>query len=383
MNPQTRSPRFWPILLLMLVGVILGTLGGGVLGALAAFWVASSQPVATSPSDVFPTPQGNPLVTELTLTEDSAIIEAVAKVKPAVVTVVSTQQAQRDIFGEVFEPQASGSGIIIDERGYIVTNNHVVEDARRIQVIYPDGESVDATLVGSDDFYDLAVIRVEGSVPAVAELGDSSLLQPGEPVVAIGSPLGDFKGTVTAGVISALDRTVPIDESFNMEGLIQTDAAINPGNSGGPLVNALGQVVGINTLIVRGSSTSGTVFEGLGFAIPSNTVKYVAQQLIEHGRVERPYLGIRYLAITPRTASAYDLPTDHGAYIQSVEPGSPAAQAGLQAEDIIVRIGGRTIDEDNPLANVLLRFQVGQEVEVNFFRGTQEQTTTVVLGSRP
>ncbi|MBI2844938.1 MAG: trypsin-like peptidase domain-containing protein [Chloroflexi bacterium] len=367
----------------MLVGVILGTLGGGVLGALAAFWVASSQPVATSPSDVFPTPQGNPLVTELTLTEDSAIIEAVAKVKPAVVTVVSTQQAQRDIFGEVFEPQASGSGIIIDERGYIVTNNHVVEDARRIQVIYPDGESVDATLVGSDDFYDLAVIRVEGSVPAVAELGDSSLLQPGEPVVAIGSPLGDFKGTVTAGVISALDRTVPIDESFNMEGLIQTDAAINPGNSGGPLVNALGQVVGINTLIVRGSSTSGTVFEGLGFAIPSNTVKYVAQQLIEHGRVERPYLGIRYLAITPRTASAYDLPTDHGAYIQSVEPGSPAAQAGLQAEDIIVRIGGRTIDEDNPLANVLLRFQVGQEVEVNFFRGTQEQTTTVVLGSRP
>lgn len=375
----------WGSVVLMLLGVLLGTLGGGVLGALAAFWVTGLQPTALpSPvSTLAPPPEVTPVLNQLTRTEDSAIIQAVAEVKPAVVTVINIQRQAVGLFGEVFEPQASGSGVIIDERGYIVTNNHVVENARRIEVIYADGQSVSATLVGSDPFYDLAVIKVDGSVPAVAELGDSSLLQPGESVVAIGSPLGDFKGTVTAGVISALDRTLPIDENFYMEGLIQTDAAINPGNSGGPLVNALGQVVGINTLIVRGDSVSGTVFEGLGFAIPSNTVRYVAQQLIERGKVERPYLGISYLAINPRTASAYDLATDHGAYIQEVEPGGPAAEAGLMLGDIIVAIGGQIIDEENPLVNVLLRFRVGQEVEVRYFRGTQELTTTVVLGARP
>lgn len=366
---------------LMVAGVLLGTLGGGVLGALAGFWVVSSQPVVTAPEGAS-VPQGTPVIIQLTLTEDSAIIEAVAEVKPAVVTVINIQQPE-SFLGEIIQPQASGSGVIIDERGYIVTNNHVVESAQRLEVIFSDGTSVPATLVGTDLFSDLAVLKVEGSVPAIAQLGDSSSLQPGEPVVAIGSPLGDFKGTVTVGVVSALNRTLPVTENFNMEGLIQTDAAINPGNSGGPLVNAVGQVVGINTAIVRGSTVSGTVFEGLGFAIPSNTVRDVVQQIIEKGRVERPYLGIHYLAITPNIAEAYDLPIDRGAYIESVELGSPAARAGLRAGDFLVSIGGQEIDEDNPLVNVLMRFSVGQEVEVQFFRGDQEMTTPVTLGAQP
>jgi len=257
-----------------------------------------------------------------------------------------------------------------------------VEDAERIDVIYADGSKEEATLVGADRYSDLVVIRVEGPVPAVAELGDSSTLQPGEPVAAIGSPLGDFKGTVTVGVISALDRRLDTGRGYLMEDLIQTDAAINPGNSGGPLINVLGQVIGINTAIVGRSAYAGTVAEGLGFAIPSNTVKAVAQQLVNQGYVERPYLGIEYVTITPRLASAYDLPVDHGVYVRRVVPGSPAA-AGLQEGDIITAINDQTIDEDNPLNNVLWRSRVGDEVRLAILRQGEELSVDVTLTQRP
>jgi 2-alkenal reductase len=310
------------------------------------------------------------------------MIEAIAKVKPAVVTVINTLPAQTTA-GEIVEPTASGSGVVISEEGYIVTNNHVVEGAQRLDVIYPDGSKEEATLVGADMYADLAVIKVTRKVPAVAELGDSSALQPGEPVAAIGSPLGDFKGTVTVGVISALDRRLDTGQGYLMENLIQTDAAINPGNSGGPLINALGQVIGINTAIVGRSAYAGTVAEGLGFSIPSNTVRIVAQQLIEKGYVERPYLGIEYAAITPGVASAYDLPSDHGVYVKTVTPQSPAAAAGLQEGDIITAMDGQTIDEANPLANVLWNFHVGDKVELTLFRQGKEMKVEVTLGQRP
>jgi len=375
------GPRYSIVVLVVALGIVAAIICGGLVGGAAGYWVARSQPTPSLPTPVtINQPEGQP--TYLTLTQDSALIEAIAKVKPAVVTVINTLTANRTFSGEVIEPQASGSGVITDEEGHIVTNSHVVEDAERIDVIYADGSKEEATLVGADRYSDLVIIRVEGPVPAVAELGDSSTLQPGEPVAAIGSPLGDFKGTVTVGVISALDRRLDTGRGYLMEDLIQTDAAINPGNSGGPLINVLGQVIGINTAIVGRSAYAGTVAEGLGFAIPSNTVKAVAQQLVNQGYVERPYLGIEYVTITPRLASAYDLPVDHGVYVRRVVPGSPAA-AGLQEGDIITAINDQTIDEDNPLNNVLWRSRVGDQVRLAMLRQGEELSVDVTLTQRP
>jgi S1-C subfamily serine protease len=380
MEKQKTGFGYTLIILLVVVAVLLGTGGGAVVGGLAGYMAASYR-IPPSPS---PTPEatGASEITYLTLTEDSAIIEAVAEVKPAVVTVINTLPPQRGFFGQITEPQASGSGVIIDERGYIVTNNHVVENSSSLEVIFADDTKVSATLVGADAFSDLAIILVDGELPAVAGLGDSAALQPGEPVIAIGSPLGDFKGTVTVGVVSALDRRLELGEGLAMEGLIQTDAAINQGNSGGPLVNALGQVVGINTAIVRGDGYGSAVAEGLGFAIPSNTVKEVTEQLIQYGHVRRPYLGVQWVAIDPTIAAAYNLPVQFGAYIQEVEAGTPAERAGLQAGDIITAIGGQAIDEQNPLVNILMRLDPGEEVQMTVVREGREITLGVTLGSR-
>lgn len=380
---RSSGARYYIVLLVVALGIVTAIVCGGVVGGAAGYWVARSQPTPSVPTPPTSVPIAQPgEATHLTLTQDSAMIEAIAKVKPAVVTVINTLPAQQTFFG-IEEPQASGSGVIIGEEGYIVTNNHVVEEAQRLDVIYADGSKKEATLVGADKYSDLAVIKVEGAVPAMAELGDSTALQPGEPVAAIGSPLGDFKGTVTVGVISALDRRLDTGEGYWMEGLVQTDAAINPGNSGGPLINALGQVIGINTAIVGRSAYAGTVAEGLGFAIPSNTVTEVTQQLLDQGYVERPYLGIEYVAITPRLASAYDLSADHGVYVQRVTSGSPAAAAGLQEGDIITAVNGQTIDEDNPLNNVLWQFHVGDKVTLTILRQGEELSVDVTLTQRP
>jgi 2-alkenal reductase len=271
--------------------------------------------------------------------------------------------------------------VIISQDGYIVTNNHVVENAQSLEVIYADDTKVPATLIGADSFSDLAVVQVEGDVPAVAQLGDSSALKPGEPAIAIGSPLGVFKGTVTVGVVSAVDRRIEVAEGLWMEGLIQTDAAINQGNSGGPLINAAGEVIGINTIVVRGSGT-GAVAEGLGFSIASNTVKEVSQQIIEYGKVRRPYLGVRWAPVDPTVASAYELPAEFGAYVQEVEPGTPAEDAGLQPGDIITAIDGQPIDAENGFVTVLMRFDPGEEVDLTIVRDGTEMTVTVTLDTR-
>jgi serine protease Do len=303
-------------------------------------------------------------------------------VKPAVVTVINTLPPQRGYFGQILEPQASGSGVFISAEGYVVTNNHVVEDSQSLEVIYADGTKVTATLVGADVFSDLAVLKVQGEVPATAELGDSAALVPGEPVIAIGSPLGDFKGTVTVGVVSALDRRLEVGGGLTMEGLIQTDAAINQGNSGGPLVNALGQIVGINTAIVRGSAGSSAVAEGLGFAIPSDVVREVSTQLIEDGQVRRPYLGVEWVSLTPRLAAAYNLPVEFGAYVEAIQPGSPADRGGLRPGDIITHFDDQAIDEENNMLTILMRFDPGAQVQVTVVREGAEVTMDVTLGTR-
>jgi len=356
---------------MMVFACVGGTVGGAVVGGVAGYTVAQSVDSTA--------PVVGPQATQLRVESSSAVIEAVQKAKPAVVTVVNTLAAQRSMVGAA---QASGSGVIIDERGYIVTNSHVVESARSLEVIYHDGKRAPAQLVGTDEFSDLAVIKVDGAMPAVAALGDSAALQPGETVIAIGSPLGDLKGTVTVGVVSAVNRNLELGPGYVMEALIQTDAAINHGNSGGPLVNLRGQVVGINTLVVRGSGVTfgtGDIAEGLGFAVPSNTVRTVAAQLIDKGKVARPYLGIRYRMVPLSGAASETL----GAEVISVEPGEAAERAGLREGDVIVALNGETFTEEVPLVNRLMKHQPGDSVKLTIQRDGREQTVTVTLDSRP
>ncbi len=317
-----------------------------------------------------------PATTNLTLKEDSAVIDAVRKVKPAVVTVINQLQTRRGFFGSV-APTASGSGIIIDAKGYIITNNHVIAGQKSLQVIYADGTKADATVMGADPVADIAVIKVDGKVPAVAALGDSNALEPGQIAIAIGSPLGDYLGTVTVGVVSGLNRVVG-----QQQGLIQTDAAINNGNSGGPLINSLGQVIGINTLVVR-STNDGNVAEGLGFAIPSNEVRDIMAQLITSGRVDRAYIGVTYQPVDPQVAAALNLKTTNGVVVTQVEPGSPAEQAGLKANDVILGLDSLQIDQDHSLTSMLLTHKAGDTVNLTVIRDGKTIQVKLTLALRP
>lgn len=368
---------------IILLAVLLGVVGGGVMGGVMGYYAAqnvapSAQPIAVTTIASSPTTQQPvaPVTTNITLKEDSAVIEAVRKVKPAVVTVVNRMTAQRSPFGRTFTPTSSGSGIIIDGKGYVVTNNHVVENAQSLLVILADGTKLDAKLVGADPLADLAVLKVDGKMPAVAVLGDSSALQPGQVAIAIGSPLGDFRGTVTMGVISALNRQVG-----TMQGLIQTDAAINNGNSGGPLINSLGQVVGINTLVVR-STNEGNVAEGLGFAIPSNLAREITSQLITKGKVERAYLGIVYGPVDPLSTSGLTMKATYGVIVLRVEAGTPAAKAGLQEGDVILAFDGQKLDQD-ALTALLLKHKAGDTVNLTILREDKQLELKVTLGARP
>jgi 2-alkenal reductase len=294
--------------------------------------------------------------------------------------VVGTVTGQITIFGRTADQEVSGSGVIISSDGYVVTNNHVIEGSHQVSVILANGEQLPARIVNTDVFADLAVLKAEGTVPAAATFGNSDMLRPGETVIAIGSPLGDFKNTVTVGVISATGRRLDTGNGYQMEDLIQTDAAINQGNSGGPLVNLAGEVIGINTLIVRGGEFGQAVAEGLGFAIPANAAQLIAGQIIEKGYFARPTLGAEWVAINPRLSQRYSLPVPWGAYITQVERGGPADDAKIQTDDIIVRIGDQELDEDTTIVNALFRYQPGQMVPVEVVRDEERQEFQVVLG---
>jgi serine protease Do len=239
---------------------------------------------------------------------------------------------------------------------------------------------VSARLISGDPFGDLAVLKIEGKVPAVATLGNSDLLKPGETVAAIGSPLGNFKNTVTVGVISATGRVLDSGNGYQLEDMIQTDAAINQGNSGGPLINLAGQVIGINTMIVRNAGYGTTIAEGLGFAISSNTARVVSDQIISNGSFARPNLGINWQSINPSIAYRYDLPVEWGVYVTDVISGGPAEKYGIQKGDIIVRIGDNVIGENLAYVNALFRYQPGEEVEVEVVRAGKNIILPVVLG---
>jgi len=362
--------------ILMLVGILLAGLLSAAAGGAAVYLALQADPPAAA---AVPTSAAIGASVDI----HTAVTDVVASVGPAVVTVVSHLPEQVGFFGAVSHPQASGSGVILSTDGLVVTNNHVVEGAVSLEVVLADGTRLPADLVGTDPFADLAVVRAQGTMPAAATWGNSDTLKPGEPVIAIGSPLGEFVNTVTVGVVSATGRSIDTADGYQLEDLIQTDAAINQGNSGGPLVNLAGQVVGINSLVVRGSASSAAVAEGLGFAIASNTARAVTDQLAAQGYVSRPYLGIRWQPISAAIAQAYDLPADHGILLTDVTAGGPAALAGLQRGDILVSIDGQAIGDANPFINLLYEHQAGQTVSVEVVRDGSTLTVPVELAERP
>jgi 2-alkenal reductase len=372
------------LFLLFIFGGVSAFFGAAVGGLFVYQYVrqeqANIQTTSTqSAIEVLPASSNTQNLTVNTTDVETAITAAVQNVGPAVVTVVATVPGQQTFFGYSGDSTSSGSGVFISSDGYILTNNHVIDGAQQIQVIFADGSQQDATLVGTDQYSDLAVLKISGSVPAVATLGNSDALNPGETVIAIGSPLGDFKNTVTVGVVSATGRSIDTGSGYSIDGLIQTDAAINQGNSGGPLVNLAGEVVAINTLIIRSSGT-GTVAEGLGFAIPINTARVISEQIIQKGYVSRPYLGINWQPITPRVAAIYRLPVQYGVYITDVAYNSPAGQAGLQVGDIITGIDNTSLDDTHAYINTLFQYSAGDTVTLTIMRNGRETQVQVTLG---
>jgi S1-C subfamily serine protease len=378
----------WSLSLVIAVSLLVGALGGGLAGGMVVALLPSRLSVTSQAGLSQMTPEAVATAVSTAgqlqiVTEESAIVQATGKVGPAVVTVVSTLPPQRGFFGVGSQPEARGTGVLLDPNGYIVTNNHVVEGNQSLSVLLANGDKRSAKLVGTDSFSDLAVLKIDGSGFPIALLGDSSGLQPGQMVVAIGSALGDFRNTVTMGVISALGRSLETDKGFNQEDLIQTDAAINRGNSGGPLLNLRGEVVGINTMIAGRSTNTEVVAEGLGFAIPANTVRQVVDQIIRWGKVARPYLGVSWQSVTASVASYYDLPVKAGALVTGVSPNTPASQAGLKAGDIIVKIDDQAVDTETPFVNALMRHKVGDRVRLIVNRGGKELTLDATLSQNP
>jgi len=366
------------------VAASLGAVVGGVLVAAGLVWtlglVPGVRPIApasepvTRPSDV---------TIEVGASVDAAVAVA-SKVTPSVVNVAVQQTVFDPFSGGIRQREVgNGSGVIVREDGYIVTNYHVIANAERV-IVTIGVQDVDATVVGVDPSTDLAVLKVPGTGHPVIEFGSSAELSVGQLVIAVGSPFGLDK-TVTAGIVSALQRT-PDGESVpgaaRYTNLIQTDAAINPGNSGGALVDASGALIGINTLIQSPAGAVGTPQSaGIGFAIPVEFVRNVVDQIIETGTVVHPYMGITTLTVDRQLATQFDLPVQAGALLQFVDPGSPAGQAGLRRGDIIVEIDGREITRGEEVVAVIRSSEVGQTLALKVVRADTERDIEVTLGS--
>ncbi len=306
-----------------------------------------------------------------------SVVEAAERATPSVVG-VSNYGIVFDIWGRgSLQERATGSGAIIDGGGYIVTNYHVIENARELVVTLVTGEELPATVVGMDPPTDLAVIKVDKTGLPAVELADSNELRVGEPAIAIGNPLGlDFQHSVTLGVVSARDRSITIQgQRFTF---VQTDAAINEGNSGGALVNIYGRLIGINTakIMIPG-------VEGMGFAIPSNTVREITGQLIEEGMVTRPWMGVYISTLTPMEARHLELAVEEGVLVNDILPGGPAEKAGMRAMDVIVAIDGKELAGSGDLQHIIYQYDIGQTVQVTIVRDGQEMVLDVVLEKMP
>jgi S1-C subfamily serine protease len=387
--PAPRSSRLTPIASI----VAAALLGGGV--AIGTAWAAgafdsSTTIVEQAPATDAPTPTAS--------RNGLTVHEVYERAAPAVVQITSTLAPQGT--GDGFQApaaQALGSGFVIDKDGHIVTNFHVVDGAQTIRVSFSNRETVDATVVGSDPATDLALLKVELPASALAPLGlaDSDGVEVGEPVVAIGNPFG-LERTVTSGIVSAVQRAVTSPSGSTIDHVIQTDAPINHGNSGGPLIDSQGRVIGVNSQIETGGSGEGNV--GIGFAVPSNTVRTVVAQLLANGKVERAFLGVAARPIEPQVARAYDLPVSSGLLVETVSPGSGASKAGLRAGtrdvvvegesfrlggDVIVAADGKQVATVADLRDAVTAHKPGETMSVEIYRGATKRTITVTLGQAP
>ncbi|GEL12808.1 serine protease HtrA [Lapidilactobacillus concavus DSM 17758] len=407
---NTKGISLWQI---AIVAVISALIGGAI--AYSGFTMLN-QNTATNSADSTSTSKsaGTTKVSNVSVKTSSAMTKAFSKVEGAVVSVINQQRQsdnEDDLFSGLFgdssrdsdssssssselETVSEGSGLIYkkaDEKAYIVTNNHVVSGSDKIEVILADGTKLTAKTVGTDATTDLAVLSIDGAkVSTVASFGDSAAITAGEPVIAIGSPLGSqYATSVTQGIVSAKTRTIDVtdEDSRQVTGqatVIQTDAAINPGNSGGPLVNSEGQVIGINSSKLA-SSSDGTSVEGMGFAIPSNEVVQIANQLVTNGKVSRPALGVSVVDLTNVSAdqqkSTLKLPSSvtGGVVIASIDSDSPAKTAGLKKYDTIVEIDGKKIDSIAKIHTVLYSHAIGDTVTVKYYRDGKLQSAKVTL----
>jgi serine protease Do len=356
---------------LLLIGVIVGGIAGGATATLLD---------GRTPAELVPTPVPSAIASSSPVTVPAGadpIVDVVSELLPAVVTVVNRSATGAQ--------QSSGSGFVIDSRGYVVTNNHVVENARgtgvgaSFDVIFSDNRNLAGTLVGRDPDTDIAVLQIAPSGLKVAQLANSEDVPVGATVVAIGSPLGEFQNTVTTGVVSGKGRRVQVSQRVTLDDLIQTDAAINPGNSGGPLIWAAARrVVGMNTLIADPAQA-----QGIGFAVSANTIRAVADELIRNGKIERALVGIEYTPLSPRAAVALGLPASAAIQVTSVVPASPAAQVGLRVGDVITKLNDQQIDQQHPLQLELMKYRAGDKVRLTVVRGNQTTTIELTLGVKP
>ncbi len=312
---------------------------------------------------------------------EETIINALEKVSKNVVNIASVRMVTDQLF-RVFPVEGVGSGIIIDNQGHILTNYHVVDHARRLKVTLNDGKTFNAKVIGTDKLTDLAVLQIENHdnntvfdfIPSI-EFGNSDILRVGQIVIAIGNPFGLTGGpTVTTGIISSLNRNIEFEEGI-LE-LVQTDAAINPGNSGGPLVNTNGEVIAINTAKIPYA-------HGIGFAVPVNTAKTILQELIQYGKVNRPWLGISTINITNRIARYYRLPTNEGALVVKVEEYSPAADAGIRPGDIIEEVDERRIEEITDLSSRIKKKKAKENTLLSLNRYGRRFNISVTLENQP
>jgi len=380
-NPPENPPPGWqaPAPTVIHVGpsrgwlvafLLVALLGGAVAGAVAGR-VASNR----SSGD-------NGVTLASTASSGADASTAAAFAMPSVVTIINESPPKYDPQGREYQSVSSGTGVIIDDRGFIVTNEHVIAQSGTLTVILNNGEERPATRVSDDaPFTDLAVLRIPPGNLKALPIGDSEQLKPGQPVIAIGSALYEFHNSVSTGVVSGVHRRW-LRQGVYMEDLVQTDAAINHGNSGGPLINTRGEVIGITTNVVRNFGDGEGTVHGISFAISSRTFRPIVSQIIANGRYPRPYFGVDHTNLDTEIAIQRRLRTDTGALVERVLDGSPAQRAGIRPSDVIIKLGAKDVDDETPFINALSAVGVNDRVQVRVLRDNQVLDLTMTVTPR-
>lgn len=364
--------------------MLVSLLMGGVGGALSVYVLTGGNSGTSGLISGNNSGLKLPVYQKVTLDEGSKFIDVAKQMNPSVVA-ITTSRSVSDFFGQVFEQKGGGSGFIITSDGLIATNKHVVKDSKATYtVLLNDGTTHEAKVQSLDPIFDFAVIKIDAKNLKAVEFGDSDSLQVGQWVLAIGNALAEFQNTVTAGIISAKERSITAGDASggqteSLDGLLQTDAAVNPGNSGGPMVNTAGQVIGVVTAVAGDA-------QGISFALPINVLKPAVESVIKSGRIIRPALGVRYTTLTKAIAETNKLPVDHGAYLRlsqngsaPVIAGSAADKAGLKVGDIITAVNSVTIDESHTLARLVQQYKVGDKIKLSVNRDGKESIIEVML----